>query len=257
MTNLNKLWRAFFGLSLIAIAVQQLIYGALKLVIMPPVPAGISGNIMVVWAISILLIVASIAIIFGIKTRAVAAYLGVILLLLLLAFHLPYGIKTNLHFLGGWGDAFKIFAYSGGAFIVASSIPATLNNGANDLIEKITPIGRFFFAITMIVFGTEHFIYAPFVETLVPAWVPGHVFWTYFAGVALMAAGAGIILNVQLRLAANLLGIMIFLWLVMLHIPRAIADPHSGNGNEWTSVFEALGFSGVAFLLAAVSRQKG
>jgi hypothetical protein len=45
---------------------------------------------------------------------------------------------------------------------------------------------------------------------------------------------------------------MIFLWFIMLHIPRAIADPHSGNGNEWTSVFEALAFSGIAFLMAAV-----
>ena len=224
---------------------------------MPPSPVGIADNNIVVWTISIFLIVASAAIIFGLKTRAVAAYLGVILLLLLLALHLPYDIKTNLHFLGGWGDAFKIFAYSGGAFIVASSIPVTLNNGANDLIEKIIPVGRFFFAITMIVFGIEHFIYAPFVQMLVPAWVPGHIFWTYFAGVALIAAGAGILLNVQLRLAANLLGIMIFLWLILLHIPRAIADPHSGNGNEWTSAFEALGFSGIAFLLAAVSRQRG
>jgi hypothetical protein len=35
----------------------------------------------------------------------------------------------------------------------------------------------------------------------------------------------------------------------VLHIPRGIADPHSGDGNEWTSVFEALSFSGIAFLI--------
>ncbi|WP_183561999.1 hypothetical protein [Mucilaginibacter sp. SP1R1] len=256
MKNNNKLWQVFFAVSLIAIAVQQLVCGGFRPVIMPPWSAGLSGNMTLVWVISLLLILAAVAIIFDIKAREVAFYLGVVLLLLLLAFHIPYGIKNNLHFFAGWSDAFKILAFSGGAFIVASSLPATPGVGANPL-EKIIPAGRFFFAITMIAFGAEHFIYAPFVEMLVPGWMPGHIFWTYFAGVALIAAGGAIVLHVQLRLAANLLGIMIFLWLIMLHIPRAIADPHSGNGNEWTSVFEALGFSGTAFLLAAVSRQKG
>lgn len=60
------------------------------------------------------------------------------------------------------------------------------------------------------------------------------------------------ILRIQARLAALLLGVMIFLWLLMLHIPRAIADPSGGKGNEWTSVFKALALSGIAFLLGAL-----
>jgi hypothetical protein len=53
------------------------------------------------------------------------------------------------------------------------------------------------------------------------------------------------------RLASLMLGIMIFLSMLMVYIPRAIADPSSGLGSEWTSVFEALAFSGIAFVLAA------
>jgi hypothetical protein len=45
---------------------------------------------------------------------------------------------------------------------------------------------------------------------------------------------------------------MIFLWVLMLHIPRAIADPYTNVGNEWASVFEALAFSGMAFMLTAL-----
>jgi hypothetical protein len=45
---------------------------------------------------------------------------------------------------------------------------------------------------------------------------------------------------------------MMFLWVFLLHIPRAIADPRGSLGNEWTSVFEALAYSGVAFILAAL-----
>ena len=45
---------------------------------------------------------------------------------------------------------------------------------------------------------------------------------------------------------------MIFLWVLMLHIPRAVAAPH--DSNETTAVFEALAISGAAFLVAAMNR---
>ena len=50
-------------------------------------------------------------------------------------------------------------------------------------------------------------------------------------------------------LAGTLLGTMLFVWVLVLHIPRAVADPYGAIGNEWTSVFQALAFSGVAFIL--------
>jgi hypothetical protein len=43
---------------------------------------------------------------------------------------------------------------------------------------------------------------------------------------------------------------MLFLWVVLLHVPQAIADPCGNLGNEWSSLFQALAFSGVAFILA-------
>jgi len=81
------------------------------------------------------------------------------------------------------------------------------------------------------------------------SWIPGHVFWTWFAGAALIAAGVAMIVRVKARLAATLLGAMLLIWVLILHIPRAMADPYSGVGGEWTSVFEALAASGVAFIL--------
>jgi uncharacterized membrane protein YphA (DoxX/SURF4 family) len=84
----------------------------------------------------------------------------------------------------------------------------------------------------------------------VPSWIPWQYFWTYFAAVALIGGGMAIILDFRVRLFANLLAIMIFLWLILLHIPRAIADPHSLNGNEITSVFEAFAYPGIALVLA-------
>jgi len=53
-----------------------------------------------------------------------------------------------------------------------------------------------------------------------------------------------------------LTAVMIFIWLLVLHIPRAVADPYGANGNEITSCFEALAFSGIALIIAMTSEKR-
>jgi uncharacterized membrane protein len=259
MQNQNKLWRSFFAIGLAAIAVQQLTYADFRPVILPPAfPAWLTHRLIWTWIFSIAIIAACAVIIFEIKARTVSLILGSILLLFVLLFQIPGQLSgSNFRHIGVWTDTFKELTLSGGAFIVAGSLPRESSaSGLIKLLEKLIPLGKYFLAITMVVFGIDHFLYPDFVATLVPNWIPGHLFWTYFAGVALIASGLCIILNIKRQLAAKLLGIMIFIWLIILHIPRAIADPHSGNGNELTSVFEALAFSGIAFILAGKERNK-
>ncbi|HEY1872538.1 MAG TPA: hypothetical protein VGG71_15855 [Chitinophagaceae bacterium] len=257
MENYNKLWRLFYAIGLIAIAIQQLICADFRPVVLPPAfPAWLPARLICTWIFSLVLIAACIAIILEIKARQVSLILGGVFLLLVLFCHIPYQLNHYPSQLGSWTDPFKCLTLSGGAFIVAGSFLSQSNTSATiKLLEKFIPAGKYFMAVMMVAFGIDHFLYTNFVVTLVPAWIPGNTFWTYFAGTALIAAGLGIILNVKRRLAATLLGVMIFIWFVILHIPRAVADPHSGNGNEWTSVFEALAFSGIAFLIAAQSKK--
>jgi uncharacterized membrane protein YphA (DoxX/SURF4 family) len=116
------------------------------------------------------------------------------------------------------------------------------------LLDKITTPGRFFLAIPMIVFGIQHFLYAEFVATLVPTWIPGKMFWTYFAGLALFCSGLAILLHIFSRLAAALLSIMIFAWVLILHIPRIFI--FSNNHSEFINLFNALFMCGGAYMLA-------
>jgi hypothetical protein len=39
----------------------------------------------------------------------------------------------------------------------------------------------------------------------------------------------------------------------MLHLPRTIAFPHSES--DWLALFESLGFSGIAFIIADATRR--
>jgi len=53
-------------------------------------------------------------------------------------------------------------------------------------MDKITTLGRIFIAIALVVFGVQHFMYGVFVAGLVPAWMPGRLFWAYFVGAAFL-----------------------------------------------------------------------
>lgn len=112
-------------------------------------------------------------------------------------------------------------------------------------------LGRAFVAVSLVVFGVQHFIYGGFLATVVPAYMPGRLFWAYFVGVALVAAAIGIFTKMLARPAATMLGVMFFLFVVLLHIPRIIGN--SRNGNEWTSGFVALAMCGGAWILASAA----
>ncbi len=249
---LNPFGRALFAIGLIGIGVQHFLFREFIPVIVPLWPAGIPGHPFWVLVTGALLVAAGVGILFGVKARTVAAYTGLALLVLVIVDDVPSVLRLYPKHLGSWTNAIKALAMCGGAWVVARS----LGDGDGSLpgwLERLLPTGGYFFALMLVLFGIDHFLYAPFVATIVPKWAGSAMFWTYFAAVALIAGGLGICLKPVSRLASLLVGGMIFLWVPMLHIPRAMADPRGQLGNEWTSVFEATAFSGIAFLLAGLS----
>ena len=98
--------------------------------------------------------------------------------------------------------------------------------------------------------GIQHILFVQFVETLVPPFIPFARFWTYFAAGALLAAGFGLLAPPVRRLAAILTGWMVLSWVFLVHVPLIVRI----GPLEWQGVFEALGISGVCFLLADTDR---
>ena len=256
-----KTGRLFFAIGMGAFGIHQLLYADLKPVLIATWPTWLHGIHLLSYIGNLGLIAACLAIIVGRNARLWTIFAGTLLLILFLINHIPYQLSTNPGFVGGWSDALKALAISGGFFSVAGSLHE-IESGSDGKsydwikpLEKIIPFGKIFFSFTIIIFGIEHFLYPGFVETLVPSWIPWHTFWTYFAGAALIVSGLAIIFNFKARPAAALLGIMIFIWFAILHLPRGFADPYSGNGNELRSVFESLAFSGIAFVIAGTTKK--
>ena len=258
MENLARAGRCFYGIGIIFLGIQQFMYADFRPVFLPEWPLWLHKA---AWAYitGAGLVVAGASILFNKAARKTGLILGGFLFLFFIAFHVPFQlfvIPYSFHW-GLWTDALKELALSGGAFVVAGSLKKPPHQPPPfNALEKFIPAGRIFFSITLIVFGMDHFLYTEFVAKLVPSWIPGHVFWAYFAAVALIGSGIAIIFRIMLQQAALLLGTMLLLWFILLHIPRAIADPHTGNGNEVTSVFEALAFSGIAFIIAGMHKTR-
>jgi uncharacterized membrane protein len=248
-----QLSRKAYSIGIIALGIQQLVRGDISGNFLPDIiPHGI-GYQLLVYTWGILFTLSGVAMLIDWKARTVALISGGVFLTLLLLVYCPYYLffSSDGHSLIGWSAAIEESAFVGSSFIMANSYSAdTDRSGVIRWLGRLAPYGRIFFALMLIGYGSDHFVYTPFVSEMVPAWIPGHYFWTYFTGAALIGSGIAIILKIKLRLVGGLLGIMFFLWLVFLHIHRAIVDPVGNDGLEVARVCVIFGFIGTAFLMA-------
>jgi uncharacterized membrane protein YphA (DoxX/SURF4 family) len=265
MGKLSDTGRIFFGIAIVVLGFQTIYYHDFPYMLIPPKHSWIPGFAMLVYFSGGFIFVAGASIILGIKTRLFSLLFGIALLLIFCLYFVPHIVMhspDNGSFskwipLGdAWENAEKELALSGGAFIVASCYQGKEENPVTRFLAKLIPIGKFFFPVTIICFGIDHFLYAADVAGYIPDWVPFHIFWAYFAGFALIGSGVGIIVKIKPALSAVLLGIMIFTWFAILHIPRVLVSPAAEMKGEVTSAFLALAYSGIAFVIAGNTTTK-
>ena len=116
-------------------------------------------------------------------------------------------------------------------------------------LDKLILFGPPFYAAPLAAFGTEHFTRAEIIASIVPEWMPWHHFWAYFVGACFIAAGLSLVTRIQARLAASLLAVTFFLFVVLMDIPGWAEDPR--NRFALALALRELSFSGGALALAA------
>ena len=240
--------RSFFAVAMVAFGVLHLVYMDFVTRVVPWWPGWLGGRAAWAGVVGLVLIIFGAEIGLGRRVQRSATTLGFLILLSFLFLGLPAAIAGPV--LGGeWTRAGKALAFTGGAFLVALAAAGPVPDSR---AVTLGVMGRWFLAIFLAVCGTQHFAHLEFVTTLVPAYMPGRVLWAQFAGVALIAAGLGIAVPRTTRLAGTMTALMIFAWVFMVHIPRAVAAGTRGS-NETTAVFEALAMSGIALLTATTA----
>ena len=232
--------RILIAISFAAFGAHQLIYGAFVTRVIGALPSWIPLQTFWVDFTGIILIAAAIALL--LEKRNIAVILGFACLASALLTHLPAALAQPDN-AGRWVSFGKGLTIAGCAFTVAGSLGARFRDLSP---EAFILYGKCSLGAFMILSGVLHFMLRQFVASLFPSWIPGHIFFTLFAGVLLIAGGIGMMLPFTTRPASLLSGIMILAWVPLIHIPLALKNLR--NPNESVPVFEALAFGCLAIL---------
>ncbi len=247
MSIKNKTATVLLAIALLAFGILQFIFGTLVLGRPPALVEGLTTFL--AYAIGALLLITGCSVFFQWKPSLWLFCIGFFILvwsgaqnLTLTLIRLDYGMLLT--------NTGKALTLGFGYIFMASQSVTRANNGYSIFytwISRLAIVSRYATGMFLLISGIQHFIFAEFVKHLIPTWIPGAIYWTYFAGVALIAAGIGLLSGLQLQLASMLAAGMIFFWVLTLHLPRAIANP---TQNEWVGVFEAIAFGSILLLLS-------
>lgn len=218
------------------------------------------GNPLLGYLTGIALLVAGLSIVANIRARLTAILLGLLFLLYVLLLEVPLIVATPMD-VSVRTVFFETLALGSSALTLAGTLPTRESNSGqwHHLLDTLIGSAPFLFAASSVVFGIDHFLVLGVIAGLVPAWLPGGMFWAYLTGAAFIAAGISITTKWMDQLAAFLLGAMFLLWFVLLHSPRVVHAFRSHDPNvpdEWSSAFIALGMCGGSWLVALHAQQR-
>ncbi len=135
-----------------------------------------------------------------------------------------------------------IAALAAGLFFVRARFAAASGVG------KVLMLGPVFEAAALTIFATEHFLSARALSAIVPRWLPGALFWTYFVGVALLAAAISFIVWRYVRWSALLLAVLFLIIVATIDLPNL--PKHIHERLFWTLTVRETAFAGGAMVLA-------
>jgi len=120
---------------------------------------------------------------------------------------------------------------------------------------KVLVLGPVFEAVALAIFAAEHFLAARALATIVPRWLPGPLFWTWFVGVALLAAAISFIAWRYVRWSATLLALLFLIIIITIDVPNL--PRHLHERLFWTLTARETAFAGGAMVLAGSQWLRG
>jgi len=129
-----------------------------------------------------------------------------------------------------------------GLFLVRPRFAAASGAG------RILVLGPVFEAVALAIFAAEHFLAARDLMGIVPRWLPGPLFWTYFVGCALLAAAISFIAWRYVRWSASLLALLFLIIVATIDLPNLPKQLHERL--FWTLTVREMAFAGGAMVLA-------
>ena len=120
---------------------------------------------------------------------------------------------------------------------------------------RVLVLGPVFEAVALAIFAAEHFLAARDLSEIVPRWMPGALFWTYFVGAALLAAAISFIAWRYVRWSASLLALLFLIIVATVDLPNL--PQHLHERLFWTLAVRETAFAGGAMVLAGSQWSRG
>ena len=108
-------------------------------------------------------------------------------------------------------------------------------------------LGKYLYIIPIGIFGLMHMSSASQMTGMVPAWMPMKLVIVYLVGLCLIAATIALVINKKAKLAMTLLGVMLLLFVVLIHLMSLIGGDQMAMG----MVLKDTAMAGAAFYIAS------
>jgi putative oxidoreductase len=91
-------------------------------------------------------------------------------------------------------------------------------------MKKLTTIGRILFAIPFALFGINHFLMLDYYLGMLTSFVPLGAYTIILTGIMLITVSISIITKVLVKFSTLMLAILLFIFIVTIHIPHLFMD---------------------------------
>jgi hypothetical protein len=246
--TLLRLARLFIGVSLLAWAVQE-VQTSGQIGDLGLLADWMPAHAELAWLAAGIFLVSGAATLTGYGLRAVATVMGVVFAVVALLRFVAL-VPQMGHEWPYRGVMMELFACGAGMWMLAGQTQGAWPSDAT--VRRLAAVGLAVFGVADVVLGEIHYQVGPLIASLIPAWMPARLFLAYFTGTALMAAGVAFVARRWVRAAGLWLGLMFFLWVMLLHGLRIAHALNSSD--EWNSGFVCLCFAGIALVSAGLQR---
>lgn len=237
--------RTLLGLGALGLGVISLLYADFAIT-WQPVPDWVPARNVLACVSGAALAAAGVSLIVNRGARIAAAFISAFLAFWGIVLQVPKLLASEE---AAWLAPAEILAVAAGAWTLF-----WLSGAEAPFRTRAVQLGTTFFGLMLPVFGVAHFLYIDFTASMIPEWIPYRVFWAWFTGVGHVAAGLAITLGVIPRIGATLLATMFSGFVLLVHVPRVVAD--ADNRTEWHLLSTALLLTGAAWIVAsALSRR--
>jgi uncharacterized membrane protein len=239
--------RAVFAAIMIALGIQGLITGDFT-VVWQPVPKGVPAREVLVYLCASVSLASGI----GLLWRRTAALSARVLLASLVIWFLLWRVRALFlaPLVGSTWSCGETMVMMAGAWVLFAAFATDWDRRYLGFAtgDKGVRIARALYGLGLIPFGVAHFVYLEQTVVLIPAWLPWHVGWAYFTGVAFIAAGVAILIGVYARLAATLSALQMGMFALVVWVPLVAAG--AVNAFQWGEFASTLALTAGGWVVA-------